>query len=210
MAIETDSNRPAIPYLRDNSFCMPIFGSFMGTDECAMNDDERLAFWQVESAASGRRTLVLFLSLWGIALIGTSLYLGQSGFWTTLVIGVVVASAGTASGGCSGDDNWKPQEPKLELVNEEYKIKAIGGKGIDALTLIAVFREQEDRKAQRRAVWIGASFGVTAVVLGCLHEGMLPSIISAALAIFFVAWAMKIKQVQIKGLGVDLRSSNSK
>ena len=181
----------------------------MGTVECTMNDDERLAFWQVKWAASGRNMLVLLVSLWGIALVGISLCFGQSGFCVVFLTGLVVASAGTCAGGSSGDSDCKLPEPKLELVNEKYKIKAIGEKGIDAITLIEAFREQEDRKAQRLLVWIGTAFGGTAVVLGFHHEGLLPSLVSAALAIFFVAWAMKIKQVQIKGLGVDLRSSNS-
>lgn len=67
--------------------------------ECAMDDHERLAFWQVEWAASGRRRSVLFLSFWGIALIGASLLLGQQGFGTTLAIGIAVLAAG-AGGGC--------------------------------------------------------------------------------------------------------------
>lgn len=94
-------------------------------------------------------------------------------------------------------------------MDENYRIKATGKDGINALTLIAAFREQEDRKAQRRVVLIGAAFGITAIVVGFQHEGIFPSLISAALAIFFVAWAMKIKQVQVKGFGVDLSSSNT-
>ena len=131
----------------------------MGTIECVMNDDERLAFWQVEWASSGRRMSALFLSLLGIALVGASLYLGQPGFWATLVIGVVAALVGASVGGGGSDDDCKLPEPKLELVDEKYKMKAIGEKGIDALTLIAVFREQENRKAQRLVVSIGAAFG---------------------------------------------------
>lgn len=171
-----------------------------------MNDDERLAFWQVEWNASNRRKATLFLLLWGIVLVGTSLVFGQQGFWITLATGVSIASAGVASGG-SADPNWKPPEPQLELVDEKYRIKATGKDGIDALTLIAAFREQEDRKAQRFCVCIGTAFGFFAIALGFHPDGLLPSLTSGALAIVFVAWAMKIKQVQIKGLGVNFKST---
>lgn len=171
-----------------------------------INNDERLAFWQVEWGASSRRKATLILSLWGIVLVGASLIFGQQGFWTTFATGVVIASAGVASRGA--DPNWKPPEPKLELVDENYRIKATGKDGIEALTLIAAFREQEDRKAQRFLVWIGAAFGFFAIALGFHPDGFLPSLISGALAIFFVAWAMKIKQVHIKGLGINLKSTN--
>lgn len=178
----------------------------MRSINCKMNNDEKLEFWQVESDASSRKMATLFLLLSGIALIGASLIFGQLGFWTTLVISLAIASVGVSSG-CA-DPNWKPPEPKLELVDEKYRIKATGKDGIDALTLIAAFREQEDRKAQRFLVWIGAAFGFFAIGSAFHPDGLLPSLISGAFALAFVAWAMRIKQLQIQGLGVGLNSTN--
>lgn len=179
----------------------------MGTIESAMSEEEKLAFWQTECDAASQRNVVLFLSLWGIALVIVVLVFGQQGFWTTLAIGVAIASVGVGAG--SGDPDWKPPEPKLDLIDEEYRIKATGKDGLDALVLIAAFREQESRKAQRLMIWIGSAFGIATVGLSIYCDGIFPSLISAAFAAIFMAWAMKAKQVQIKGFGLALKTSNT-
>jgi drug/metabolite transporter (DMT)-like permease len=172
-----------------------------------MDDKQKMAFWEVKSRSDERLWFVLFVVIAGIALSLAAL--SQDPGVLVSVIGAIVVIASAAVAKAPVGTDYKPPEPTLELIDEKYKAKATGADGIDALTLIAAFKEQEHVKAERLLIFIGAGFGVMAIAIGVFSEPIIPMMISSGFAVLFIAWARNVRNVRLKGFGIEVTTSAS-
>ena len=169
-----------------------------------MEDNQKIAFWQVKWQSDSRRKQAKIVSIIGAALLLVAFSVQPNTFWIVLACASAIAVSGI-SNVCSTVD-YIPPEPNLELIDEKYKLKASGADGINALALIAVFKEQEHVKSERLLMLIGAGFGVISLVIGILSDNVLPIFTSNMLTILFVAWAIKVRSIRVKGFGVEVAS----
>jgi hypothetical protein len=167
-----------------------------------MDDNQKLQFWKVKWQSDDRRKQVIIISVMGALLLLVQLSALPNLIWIVLATVVAVSLAGSASVYV----DHKPPEPKLELIDEKYKVKASGVDGINALALIVAFKEQEHLRSERLLMFIGSGFGVIAIVIGLFSDNLLPVLTSSLFAIQFVAWASKVRSVRVKGFGIEVAS----
>lgn len=170
-----------------------------------MDDNQKLAFWEVKWQSDYRRRQAKIVAVIGVMLSLVALSVQPNTFWIVLACAAAIAVAAIASNSTIVED-YKPPEPKLELIDEKYKVKASGADGITALALIVAFKEQEHVKSERLLMFIGAGFGVMAIAIGIFSDNFLPILTSSIFAICFVAWASKVRSVRVKGFGVEVAS----
>src|SRR3989338_861957 len=172
-----------------------------------MEDNQKLAFWEVKWQSDSRRRQAKIVAIIGGVLLLVALSAKASTFWIVLACVSAMVVAGISSNSAIVED-YKPPEPKLELIDEKYKLKASGYDGINALALIAVFKEQEYVKSERLLMFIGAGFGIISLAIGIFSDNSLSILTSSVFALFFVAWASKVRSFRIKGFGVELASEH--
>jgi len=171
-----------------------------------MDDKQKREFWQVKWQSDSRRRSILFAAVSGAA-VSVAALSGQPWAIMGAILAIAVAAASVGSD-ASVDPNYKPREPTLELIGEKYKAKATGATGINALALIAAFKEQESAKAQRLLILIGVGFGVLAIAVGLLSENILSAATSSVLAVLFAAWANNVRNIRLKGFGMEVSTSD--
>jgi MFS family permease len=169
-----------------------------------MNVEHRKAFWDAIADEKGRRWLV-----WGLVLLGVcanAIALSEDKLTSLTVALVILAAVVVAAAVAAVKKIEEIPEPKLELLDDEYRMKASGNASVDAALLVALIREQERTKSQRLMLALGGIFGGGAVLVAALggENNILGALVSALFAILFIGWAAKVKKIRLRGLGLEV------